>query len=106
MAETSDFTGWVPAGTPHYSGFQNPRMTFLAPAPLYGAYDEGSSLVALVAFFILAYATNPGQFHDLSTMDPMVTVGPLPNAPIQENAVSQYTGSGMWIGPGVVFYAC
>ena len=51
MAIISDYSGWVPAGTPHHSGFQNPSMTYLG-LPTFGAYETTGLIGTVLAFYI------------------------------------------------------
>ncbi len=57
-------------------------------------YDSTGLLVALIVFYFAAV--------DVATT---LYSSPLPNSPIIESAIS-HSGAGMWMGPGVRFYAC
>lgn len=95
MAETSDYSGWIPSGTPHYSGY----VSSLSAATI-GVVDDWESMSALTALVIL-YVTlvnDPDLFPN--------QVQTLPTNPIPESAVAFHYGLGMWTGPGVRYYAC
>jgi hypothetical protein len=97
VAETSDYSGWVPAGTPHYSGYASTLSAATA-----GVDDDWESMSALTALVIL-YVTlvnDPDLFSGLNQVET------LPNDPVPESAVTIHIGSGMWTGPGVRYYAC
>lgn len=108
MAITSEL-GWIPAGTPHHSFWGTTGLP-RTQAPV-GDWEEMSTLTALV----ILYVTLPGFLEDLLPA-PDISHDPgdvtdlwmqlLPTDPVPESAVSPHFGGGMWLGPGVRFYAC
>jgi len=105
VAETSDFTGWVPAGTPHYSGFQNPVMTHLSPGnPVVDDWENSSLLFSIIVWYALAQELRQRSADSAFRLGPQATL--MPNQPIAEMASSYHPGTGMWSGPGVRYYVC
>lgn len=108
MAITSEL-GFTPAGTPHHSFWGTTGLP-QAEAPV-GAWEEMSTLTALV----ILYVALPGFLADLLPTPDLprdpgevtdLWMQSLPTDPVPESAVSPHFGSGMWLGPGVRFYAC
>ncbi len=100
MAETEDFTGWVPAGTPHYSGFQSFRPSYLGQTT-YPEYETTGLIFSLIVYYY-------GVQSLLSDLAPRPHTPPweLMPHPDQYLFPDSQDGRGMWTGPGVVYYAC
>ena len=95
MAETSDYSGWVPRGTTlNYSSPGNIQ----SPSSTVSPWEEMSTLTALVILFV-ALTNDPLSY------DPLV-VQELPTTPIPESAVTPHLGRGQCSGPGVRYYVC